>query len=105
MSVQAPTDEDRQSRLSRGVMKLLEAVDRAGNKLPHPFWIFVGLAVIVALLSALFARLDLSSVNPTDGKTVAVKSLLTSEGIQMMLDGAIENFVNFPPLEIGRAHV
>ncbi|MEY9257664.1 aminobenzoyl-glutamate transport protein [Brevibacterium epidermidis] len=98
MSVHASTDEDRQSRLSRGVMKLLEAVDRAGNKLPHPFWIFVGLAVIVALLSALFARFDLSSVNPTDGKTVAVKSLLTSEGIQMMLDGAIENFVNFPPL-------
>ncbi|SDR91567.1 aminobenzoyl-glutamate transport protein [Brevibacterium siliguriense] len=98
MSVQAPTDEDRQGRLSRAVMKALEAVDRAGNKLPHPFWIFVGLAIAIALLSALFARLDLSSVNPTNDETVVVKSLLTTEGIQMMLDGAIENFVNFPPL-------
>src|SRR5699024_12823059 len=88
---------------SRRVLHLLEAVGRAGTTLPHPCWIFVGLAIIVALLSALSSRWDLSSVNPTNGETVAVKNLLSTEGVQMMLDGAIENFVNFPPLEIGRA--
>lgn len=98
MSTQTPTKPTTQGRFSAGVLKVLEAVDKAGNKLPHPFWIFVGLAVIVALLSAVFSRMGLSSVNPTDGETVTVKSLLSVDGVQMMLGDAIENFVNFPPL-------
>jgi len=32
--------------------RALDLVERAGNKLPHPFWLFVGLFVVVGALSA-----------------------------------------------------
>ncbi|WP_291798002.1 AbgT family transporter [Brevibacterium sp.] len=87
-----------ESRFSAGVLKVLEAVDRAGNKLPHPFWIFVGLAIIVAGLSAVLSRMGVSSTNPADGEEVVVQNLLSYDGVRMMLGDAIMNFVNFPPL-------
>lgn len=44
MSTLSPASVTKESRFSTGVLKVLETVDRIGNKLPHPFWIFVGLA-------------------------------------------------------------
>ena len=36
------------------LMRLLVIIEKAGNKLPHPFWLFLSLAVIVMILSAIF---------------------------------------------------
>ncbi|EKU48825.1 cryptic aminobenzoyl-glutamate transporter [Brevibacterium casei S18] len=80
------------------MLTVLETVDRVGNKLPHPFWIFVGLAVVVAVLSAVLSTLGVSATNPADGETVTVQNLLSFDGVQMMLGDAITNFVTFPPL-------
>lgn len=81
-----------------GVLRVLETVDRLGNRLPHPFWIFVGLAVIVAVASAVLGSLGVSAVNPSSGETVSVQSLFSAEGLEVALGGAIENYVTFAPL-------
>ncbi|MFD0920666.1 AbgT family transporter [Saccharopolyspora rosea] len=80
------------------VLRGLEAVDRAGNKLPHPFWLFVALAVVVVLASWLLAALGVAVVSPADGERIAVRSLVSGDGVRMMLGDLIDNFVNFPPL-------
>ena len=98
MSTETSTRENRRAGFSAGVLKVLETVDRVGNKLPHPFWIFVWLAGIVAVLSAVLSAFDVSSTNPADGKTVAVQNLLSFDGVQMIFGDAITNFVTFPPL-------
>lgn len=77
----------------KGILKWIEKV---GNKLPHPFMLFVYLCLIVMVVSAVLA--GMSVVHPGDGKTVAVKSLLTQEGFHWMLTSALKNFTEFPAL-------
>ena len=55
--------------------RILDAIERAGNKLPDPLTMFLGLAVIVVLISALCSILGVSAVNPADGSTVEVFNL------------------------------
>ena len=49
---------------------------------PHPFWLFVGLSVVLMLVSALLAALDVSAVSPATGETIAVRNLLSAEGLK-----------------------
>lgn len=81
-------------------LRALEVVERVGNKLPHPFWLFVILAGVVILISGLLQLLGVSAVSPANGQTVAVRSLMSYDGVRMMVDGAIDNFVKFPPLGV-----
>src|SRR5699024_10931680 len=50
--------------------RLLIVIEKVGNKLPHPFWLFLSLAVIVMALSAIFSATGLSAVNPATDETV-----------------------------------
>src|SRR5215813_10721246 len=83
--------------------KLLDLVERVGNKVPHPAVIFVLLIGLVILLSHLFYLLGASvtyrAVNPytdeIEGVTTAVRSLLTVDGIRFMYDGVVHNFMSF----------
>lgn len=73
-------------------------VERIGNKIPHPFILFLGLIVIVWIASAICSSLGTSVTNPVDGKEVYVKNLLSGDGIVWMLQNAVKNFVSFAPL-------
>ncbi len=84
----------------------LGTVESIGNKLPHPAIIFVILAAVIAVLSQVFAMMDLSvtytgldrSTNEIKEMTASVVSLLTPEGIRYMFTTAITNFTKFAPL-------
>ncbi|HEY9290629.1 MAG TPA: AbgT family transporter [Microlunatus sp.] len=86
------------SRGLRATFALFSAIERVGNKLPHPFWLFWILAAVVVLLSALLAGLDVSVISPADHEPVVVKSLLSAEGLQVMIGDVVENYASFPPL-------
>jgi aminobenzoyl-glutamate transport protein len=78
----------------------LQVVERVGNRLPHPFWLFTVMAGIVIALSALLDALGVCAVSPVDGERIAVRSLLSAEGVQTVVGDAIDNFATFPPLAI-----
>jgi len=80
------------------IAKVLEVVDRVGNKLPHPFWLFVILAGLLIPLSAVLDQVGASGVSTADGSVVEVRSLLTPDGLLHMLGDVIPSFVSFPPL-------
>ncbi|EXF25977.1 transporter [Nesterenkonia sp. AN1] len=80
------------------LIRLLRVIERVGNLLPHPFWLFVILSVVVVVFSAILEATGLGAENPADGEYIAVQSLLNPEGFQRMLTDAVENFVTFPPL-------
>ncbi|MEU9187067.1 AbgT family transporter [Streptomyces sp. NPDC048484] len=80
------------------ILRGLDFVDRAGNKLPHPFWLFVILSGLIVAASWLLATLDVSVVSPADDKVIEVKSIVSDAGVKMVLGDLITNFVNFPPL-------
>lgn len=77
---------------------VLQWIERVGNKLPHPFLMFVYLTMFLAVLSAVLASLHVSTTNPLTHKAIAVKSLLTTEGLHWLLLNMIPNFKEFPPL-------
>ncbi|WP_031468858.1 AbgT family transporter [Sciscionella sediminilitoris] len=80
------------------LLRFLGGVERVGNKLPHPFWLFVILSVVLVLVSWLLAAFDVSVVSPADGKTLHVRSLVSNDGVHMMVSDLVDNYVNFPPL-------
>ena len=42
------------------VQRMLDTIERVGNKVPHPAIIFLGLVVLVIVLSAILAAFDVS---------------------------------------------
>lgn len=94
----ADTTEKPPGRAMGLLLGSLRGIEKAGNKLPHPFWIFVFLGGFVLLLSALLSALGAHAVSPEDGERIDVQSLLSPEGIQVIFGEAITNYVNFPPL-------
>ena len=77
---------------------ILNSIERVGNRLPHPATLFLMMAAIVAVISAIGAWLDLSALHPATGETIEARSLLSSEGIRWIYTNVEHNFVKFPPL-------
>ena len=78
--------------------RFLDWVERAGNKLPHPFMMFVFLMVAVIVLSAIFAALKIEVKHPSKDAMVTIRSLLSADGIKYMFIDLTKNFVGFAPL-------
>ncbi|MDY5839492.1 MAG: SLC13 family permease [Corynebacterium camporealensis] len=78
----------------------LGTIEKIGNKLPDPFWLFVILAGIVAISSWLGSIAGMQAEDPETGEPVYVESLLTGENISRMVTDAVENFTSFPPLGV-----
>src|SRR5699024_1440099 len=92
----ARTDQPRMGLVFRS----LEAVERVGNLLPHPFWLFWILALILGAVSAILAGAGVGVTLPGTDETVTVKSLFSTEGAVMAVDSAMENFAGFAPLPV-----
>jgi len=81
------------------IMRSLDFIERVGNKLPHPVTLFAIFSLLVIILSAIFAAMGVSVADPlNEGEVVAVKSLLSSEGIVYLFESAVSNFTGFAPL-------
>jgi hypothetical protein len=78
------------------MFRFLDGVEWLGNKLPHPFWLFCILILMVALLSEVLERTGASAVKPetqilkteengqrVDGQAFRVDSGFTSFDINM----------------------
>jgi aminobenzoyl-glutamate transport protein len=88
--------------------KLLDLVERLGNKVPHPAVLFCLLMLAVMVLShllylngtsATYERINLETHAP-ETATTAVNSLLTADGIRFMFTSVVSNFINFGPVGI-----
>lgn len=89
--------EDRTYKDSRS-KQILDFIERFGNKLPHPFMIFVYLAVIIIAVSGIVASFDVSVIQPGTGEEVSAQSLFSGEGLIFMLSTMLTNFTGFAPL-------
>ena len=85
------------------MQRVLDAVERVGNMVPHPVVIFLILIGIVIALSAVLslfgAAVRFERINPDthqiETATTAIRSLLTSDGIRFMYVSLIPNFMSF----------
>jgi aminobenzoyl-glutamate transport protein len=89
---------DPKGRKRRGLDRLLAAIERGGNALPHPALLFLILALLVILLSELAVRAGFEAVHPKDGTPIRPVSLLTRDGLHRILTRMVTNFTGFAPL-------
>ena len=87
----------------KGLTSFLDRVEKTGNKLPHPVTLFVILAGVIVVLSAVFTALNVSvTYNVFDSSTqeiiqntVIARSLLAADGVRFMFTSVISNFTGF----------
>ncbi len=79
----------------RGVLDLIE---RFGNALPDPVFIFIGLILLLMGVSAFAAADGWTAVNPVTGKTLTAESLLSEVNLGRLLTEMPKTLTSFPPL-------
>ncbi|WP_431802539.1 AbgT family transporter [Halobacillus andaensis] len=89
------TTEEKQNK---GMTRFLNAIERAGNKLPEPFMLFVYLAAITIVFSWIISLFGVTVEEPGTGEEVAIKSLISGEGLEYILTSMLDNFTGFAPL-------
>ena len=76
----------------------LERLEKAGDRLPHPAWLFLYLFGLVVISSLLGHWLGWSAVHPVGSEAVAVNNLLSRDGVQWFVTHMVANFTGFAPL-------
>lgn len=80
------------------LFQALSALERAGNRLPHPFWLFVILSLVLGAVSAVLSVTNVQVTLPSTGETAAVQNLFSVEGAKFAIESALTNYAEFPPL-------
>lgn len=80
------------------LLRLLDRLEAAGNRLPSPTWLFVWLCGIVLLLSWLVSLTGWQAVYPDGSKTVTAVNLISAEGLIKVLKETVSNFTGFAPV-------
>lgn len=83
---------------SNAVARLLSAIEKTGNALPHPATLFLIFAAGVVIVSALAAAIGIEVKHPGTGEPIRPFSLLSVEGLHMILMRMVANFTGFAPL-------
>lgn len=94
MSVKGNVNVKGMSRSSRWLTRL----ETVGNKLPDPAVLFIVMGMLILILSAIGGACGWQVVNPANGETVAVVSLLTADGIRKIVNSMLTNLSGFGPL-------
>jgi aminobenzoyl-glutamate transport protein len=80
--------------------RILNWVERVGNKLPDPAVLFLILLITVWVLSAWLAQIDWSAIDPRTSKPLEVRNLLEGRTLTGFMAQMVTTFVNFPPLGV-----
>jgi len=80
--------------------RMLDKVERAGNKLPDPAMLFASLLIIVWFLSLIFSFLDFDTKKPGTGETLEITNLLAGSELAYFLANMVTTFTGFAPLGV-----
>lgn len=80
------------------INRFLNIVEKVGNRLPDPSILFFLMCLGLAVLTWIISFFPITVKHPGTGDTVAIKSILSSNGLSMILNDAVKNFSEFPAL-------
>jgi aminobenzoyl-glutamate transport protein len=80
--------------------RMLATVERVGNKLPDPAMLFVGLLVIVWVLSWLLSYVTFAVEDPRSGEALIINNLLSGPAMTEWLSVMVTNFSHFHPVGV-----
>jgi aminobenzoyl-glutamate transport protein len=80
--------------------RMLDWIERVGNKLPDPAVLFLLALIITWVVSALLAPVSFSAIDPRTGAPVVIKNLLAGQELTGFMAQMVQVFVAFPPLGV-----
>lgn len=80
------------------INKFLNIVEKIGNRLPDPSILFFLMCLGLAIITWVVSLFHVTVKHPGTGNTIAIKNILSKDGIAMILNDAIKNFSEFPAL-------
>src|SRR6056300_1704389 len=80
--------------------RALAKIERWGNALPDPAMLFVGLLLLVWILSALFSLFSYDLIDPRTGQAVVVHNQLSPEALPTFMTQMVKNFAHFHPIGV-----
>ncbi|UEJ84384.1 AbgT family transporter [Brachybacterium halotolerans subsp. kimchii] len=92
-----PAPDGSAARLTR-TDRLLNVVERLGNKLPEPFMLFLILFAVTGIVSTAMALAGVKVSVPGSDEVTVIKGLFTGEGMAWLTTSLGENYLGFPPL-------
>lgn len=78
--------------------RLLDAVERIGNALPDPVFIFIGLIAGLIMVSALGEGLGWQVVNPVTDEVLRARSLASEDNVRKLFTEMARTYTGFAPL-------
>lgn len=84
----------------RGLNRVLNFIEVAGNKLPDPAILFALLLVLVWITSWLMSGMVFDEVDPRTGLAIEVRNLLAPAALTEFTAKMVNIFVTFPPLGV-----
>jgi aminobenzoyl-glutamate transport protein len=80
--------------------KILDFIEKAGNKLPDPAILFFGLLVLIWVFSTLLSQFQFGEIDPRSGQAIQINNLLTGPQMADFLANMVKVFTSFAPLGI-----
>ncbi len=96
-SKKLPTDSNAGQNMESGSTGILRWIEVMGNKLPHPFWIFLWICIFIVVLSGITSLLGVSAIDPGTGARVEAQNLISGEGLRRFIEEMVTNFAHFAP--------
>ena len=78
----------------------LQKIEVVGNKLFDPLSLFLIMAAIILICSAILGSMGVTAVNPVTKKVIHVVNLLDGKGLIKILENFTSNIANFPPFAV-----
>lgn len=82
------------------VGRFLDIVEKVGNKLPDPAMLFLLAMILVWILSAIFAPMSFSELDPRTGEAIGINNLLSGTSLANFLSNMVTTFTSFAPLGV-----
>ncbi|MDP1631911.1 MAG: AbgT family transporter [Caulobacter sp.] len=79
-------------------IRILDAVERFGDRLPDPVFIFLWLIGGVVVASIVFSALGVTATNPATHEVLAAQNLLSPGNVRTLLTEMARTFTGFAPL-------
>jgi aminobenzoyl-glutamate transport protein len=90
-------EENTTGPATTGSKGILAWIENMGNKLPHPFWIFLWICIFIVMLSGITSFFGVSAVDPGSGRLVQAQNLISGEGLRRFIEEMVSNFAQFAP--------
>ncbi|MEJ8282049.1 AbgT family transporter [Pseudonocardia spirodelae] len=79
---------------------VIRTIERVGNRVPHPFYLFWILLLLLGAGSAVLALNGATAQLPGAPQAQPVRNILSVAGLQQLLTTMVDNFIGFPPLGV-----